>query len=79
MGYGTVTHSCARLLCLSSQLVAGSEHIIAGKTVRVNVAGPRPELPLLYLQPGRVQQPMAPPPPPAGESSLSNVTIPLHL
>jgi hypothetical protein len=57
-----------------SQLAAGSEHVIAGKTVRVNAAGPRPELPLLYLQQGRLQQPMGPPPPAAGESPL---TLPL--
>ncbi len=51
-----------------AQLAAGTEHIIAGKTVRVNVAGPRPELPLLYLQQGRVQQAPMAPPSAAGES-----------
>ena len=61
-----------RLFWHLSQLAAGSEHVIAGKTVRVNAAGPRPELPLLYLQQGRLQQPMGPPPPAAGESPLTS-------
>jgi hypothetical protein len=37
-----------------AQLAAGSEHMIAGKTVRVNLAGPRPELPMTFL-PGQPQ------------------------
>ena len=37
------------------QLAAGAEHVIAGKTVRVNLAGPRPELPLLYMDPTQTQ------------------------
>ena len=37
------------------QLAAGAEHLISGKTVRVNLAGPRPELPLLYMDPSQTQ------------------------
>ena len=42
------------------QLAAGAEHVIAGKTVRVNLAGPRPELPLLYMDPTQTQPMLIP-------------------
>ncbi len=42
------------------QLAAGAEHVIAGKTVRVNLAGPRPELPLLYMDPSQTQPMLIP-------------------
>lgn len=42
------------------QLAAGTEHVIAGKAVRVNLAGPRPELPLLFLDPSQTQPMLIP-------------------
>ena len=42
------------------QLAAGAEHVIAGKTVRVNLAGPRPELPLLFMDPTQTQPMLIP-------------------
>lgn len=42
------------------QLAAGAEHLISGKTVRVNLAGPRPELPLLYMDPSQTQPMLLP-------------------
>ena len=42
------------------QLAAGAEHVISGKTVRVNLAGPRPELPLLYMDPSQTQPMLLP-------------------
>lgn len=42
-------------VALFVQLAAGAEHLISGKTVRVNLAGPRPELPLLYMDPSQTQ------------------------
>ncbi|CAK0732520.1 hypothetical protein CVIRNUC_000142 [Coccomyxa viridis] len=45
---------------LRRTLAAGTEHVIAGKAVRVNLAGPRPELPLLFLDPSQTQPMLIP-------------------
>ncbi|CAL5224065.1 g6690 [Coccomyxa viridis] len=64
---------------LRRTLAAGAEHLISGKTVRVNLAGPRPELPLLYMDPSQTQPILLPqttggslgePSPLRGQSSL---------
>lgn len=62
-GQGLLAHGLASMLMHGSavmQLAAGAEHVIACKTVRVNLAGPRPELPLLYMDPTQTQPMLIP-------------------
>ena len=63
------------LTCEPSQLAAGSEHIINGRTVRINLAGPRPDQQQQQLleQAGSLQPGLMPPwqpPPPAYSAAL---------